>query len=290
MRYAFFPGCLAQTEQYSYELSVREVLPRLGVDLVDLDGASCCGFPSYSITSPLTSTYLTARNLALAEKLGLDLLTLCNNCNLTMFENIKKLSSDGKLKESINETLSIEGFAYDGDSEVVHIMELLHDKIGTRKIGELVVKPIKGLKFAPYPGCHAYRPSELKRPDDSIYPNKLDKLIWALGAETSEYPEKFDCCGSGISRTEEEAALKLAGSVLRAVKDHGFDGLVTLCPHCFKMLDGEQKSVQDVIGDQKMELPVIYYTQLLGLALGIPSEKLGLNLNLSPVEGLQLYV
>ena len=285
MRYAFFPGCLAQTEQYAYEVSVREVLPRLGVELVDLEGASCCGFPSYSITSPLTSTYLAARNLALAEKLGLDLLTLCNNCNLTMYENMKKLGDDGRLKESINETLSNEGLAYDGDSEVVHLMEVLHDKIGPGKIGELAVKPFEGRKFASFPGCHAYRPSELKRPDDER-PAKLDELIRALGAETSEYPEKLFCCGSGISRTEEEAALKLAGSVLRAVEDRGFEGLVTLCPHCFKMLDGEQEAVQGVIGGQKMELPVIYYTQLLGLAMGIPSEKLGLNLNLSPVEGL----
>lgn len=127
------------------------------------------------------------------------------------------------------------------------------------------------------------------RVDEFAEKLELDKLIWALGAETSEYPEKFDCCGSSIIKTE-KAVLKLAGSVLRAVESHGFNGLVTLCPPCFKMLDGEQKSVQGVIEDQEIELPVVYYTQLSGLALGISPEKVGLNFNQSPVEGLQLHV
>ncbi|UCH57617.1 MAG: CoB--CoM heterodisulfide reductase iron-sulfur subunit B family protein [Candidatus Bathyarchaeota archaeon] len=286
MRYAFFPGCLVQTEQYGYELSVREVMSRLGAELVDLEGASCCGYPSYSITSPLMWTYLTARNTALAERQGLDILTICNNCNLSFCENREKLEKDGVIRDTINQALSQEGLEYRGDGKVVHMLELLHDEIGLEEIAGKIVKPLNSLRLAAHPGCHSFRPSKIKRPDYAEVPGKLDELIRALGAESHDYPEKLNCCGSLISGAVKEAALKLASSKLRAVKERGVDGLVTLCPYCFKILDGEQAGMRELMRDENPGPPVFYYTQLLGLSMGLATEKLGLNLNLSPVDGL----
>lgn len=286
MKYALFPGCTVQTEQYGYELSVMEVLPRLGVELVDLDGASCCGFPYFSAASPLGWRYLSARNLALAERLGLDILPLCNGCHLSFCEVQRDLNKDEELKNLINQTLSIEGLEYEGEAGIFHILEILHDKIGEEKIVEKVVKPLKNLKLAAHPGCHAFRPSYLKRPDNSRDPKKLDELILALGAESLDYPEKRDCCGFYPSISNEKASLLIAGSKLKAIRDHGFEGLVTTCPHCFKIFDSKQHDIQSLTGDKTINVPVVYYTQLLGLAMGIQPEKLGIHLNLSPVQQL----
>lgn len=286
MKYALFPGCTVQTEQYGYELSAREVLPRFGVELVDLKGAGCCGFLSSRVSSPLTAKYLTARNLALAEKLGLDILPLCNSCHLSFSEVKRHLERDEELRKVINSTLAIEGLEYSGESEVYHIIEVLHDQVGVDKIADAVNRPLKNLKLAAHPGCHAFRPTDLKRPDDGEDPKKLDELIRALGAEAPDYPEKLDCCGSSISTAQEKASLLIAGSKLKAVRDRGFDGLVTVCPLCFKILDGKQSAMRSLMGDETLDVPVFYYTQLLGFSLGISPEKLGLHLNLSPVEGL----
>jgi len=286
LKYALFPGCVVQTEQYGYELSVREVLPRLGVELVNLDGVSCCGFPYFSAASPLGWKYLSARNLTLAERLGLDILPLCNGCHLSFCKVQRDLKKDKELKNLINQTLSIEGLEYEGGCGIIHILEVLHDQVGSEKIVENVVTPLKNLKLAAHPGCHAFRPSDLKRPDDSEDPKKLDELIRALEAEPLDYPEKIDCCGSYPSISEERASLLIAGSKLKAVRDHGFDGLVTTCPHCFKIFDSKQHDIRSLTGDKTINVPVVYYTQLLGLAMGIQPEKLGIHLNLSPVEQL----
>jgi heterodisulfide reductase subunit B len=147
-----------------------------------------------------------------------------------------------------------------------------------------VVKPLRGIKLASHPGCHAIRPSDLQNVDDAEDPQKLDDLIRALGAETFDYPEKTDCCGSQLAVTSGRVTLKIAGEKLQAVKSYGFDGLVTTCPFCFKMYDGRQRAIKGALKDASLDLPVFYYTQLLGLAMGLRPEKLGLDLNMSPIE------
>ena len=285
MRYAFFPGCLAQTELYGYDLSAREVLPRLGVELEELEGKSCCGYPSYGVTSPLIWTYLSARNMALAEQRGLDILTLCNNCNLSFCQNKAKLEKDEGLAKVINDRLSDEGMTYDGKAGIVDLLEVLYDRIGVDGIAGRVVKPLDGLRLAPHPGCHSFRPSSLERPDGGEKPVKLIGLIRALGAEAVEFPGWLDCCGASAVFSERETGLRIAGRKLEAVKENRLDALVTSCPHCFKVFDGHQESVQELL-DEELGVPVVLYTQILGLALGIQPGKLGLGLNLSPVEGL----
>jgi heterodisulfide reductase subunit B len=286
LKYALYLGCTIQSEQYGYEASVREVLPKLGVELVDMKGASCCGFPALSSVSKVGWHYLSARNLAIAEEMGYPLLPLCNGCHLSFVETMHSLKEDPDLKGLINTHLEKEGLEYEGKVRLVHLLELLHDEVGAKKISEEVVRSLGGIKLASHPGCHAIRPSDLQRVDDPEDPQKLDTLIKALGADTFDYPEKIDCCGSQLAVTSGRVTLKIAGDKLQAVKSYGFDGLVTTCPFCFKMYDGRQRAIKGALRDSTLDLPVFYYTQLLGLALGSSPDRLGLRLNQSPVDGL----
>jgi heterodisulfide reductase subunit B len=286
LKYTLYLGCTIQSEQFGFEASVRETLPRLGIELEDMKGASCCGFPALSSISKVGWHYLSARNLAIAEEMGNDFLPLCNGCHLSFVETMHYLEADPELKNLINTHLEEEGLRYEGKVKVVHLLEVLHDRVGVKKISGELVKPLKGLKLASHPGCHAIRPSDIQKVDDPEDPRKLDNLIKALGAETFDYPEKIDCCGSQLAVASGRTTLKIAGDKLQAVKSYGFDGLVTTCPFCFKMYDGRQRAIKGALKDSTLDVPVFYYTQLLGLALGCRPERLGLQLNQSPVDGL----
>lgn len=286
MRYAFYPGCLAQTEQFGCLLSAKEALRGLGLELVEMDGSSCCGYPSFRLSSPLTWHFLTARNMALAERMGLDIITICNDCNLS-FKRVKKaLAQDPQLKENVDKALALEGLEYNTKSEAHHVVEVLHDMIGVERISDSVEKPLENLRLATQPGCHLFRPSELGMPDEAE-PHKLDALVEALGAQAVDYPGKLDCCGASVYAPDEGSSLKVAYKKLRSLKDSRLDGVVTICPHCFRALDTAQGALRGVSGFERLKVPVIYYTQLLGLALGVNATRLGLQFNESPVE--QVY-
>ena len=282
MKFAFYPGCTVQSEQYAYEISARRIFPKLGIQLIDVEGFSCCGYPLKNVSVPAWF-YLAARNLALAEKLGLNIFPLCNGCNLSFCEVKHYLEKDPTLKERINSLLSIEGLTYTGNAKSLHILQILREIIGIEKIQAAVKTPLAGLKLAAHYGCHALRPSKLEMPDDPEDPQSLEELIEALGAVTEDYPERLDCCGQGLAMTTGKTALAISGLKLRAVQDHKFDGLVTICPFCTKMLDAKQNAIKASTGQKDLSMPVLYITQVLGLAMGMKVEELGLNLNLSPV-------
>jgi len=286
VRYAFYPGCLAQTEQFGCMLSAKEALGRLGLELEEMDGSSCCGYQSFRLSSPITWHFLAARNMALAEGMGLDVLTICNECSLS-FKRVKKaLAQDLQLKNHVDKALGMEGLAYKAKSEAYHVVEVLHDKIGVKSISDSVENPLENLRFATQPGCHLFRPKELGMPDEAE-PHKLDALVEALGAEVVDYPAKLDCCGASMYASDEGSTLKVARRKLRSVKESKLDGVVTICPHCFRTLDTAQGDMRGVSGYERLKVPVIYYTQLLGLAMGINATRLGLQFNVSPVE--QIY-
>ena len=257
-------------------------MPKLDVDLAEIKGAACCGFPLNSIDN-FTWTYLTARNLALCEDQHLDMLPLCNGCHLSMCEVKHTLQANPALKEKVNAVLASEDLRYEGTAGVRHIIEVLHDDIGPEGIQKAISKPLAGLKFAAHYGCHALRPSELGRPDDSRNPRKLETLIGALGARWDIYPERLDCCGAGIAVSAGESSLKIAGAKLQKLRTAGFDGLVTTCPFCMRMYDARQEAIEALLGSAT-SFPVFYYTQLLGLCMDIDRASLGLHLNMSPVD------
>ena len=192
----------------------------------------------------------------------------------------RTLSKDPHLKRNVDEALKVEGLEYNARNETYHVVEVLHDKIGVKRISDSVENPLEGLRLATHPGCHLFRPKELGMPDEAE-PHKLDALVEALGAETVDYPGKLDCCGSSMYTPDGGFTLKVARRKLRAVREGGLDGVVTICPHCFSMLDTAQDGLEG------LKVPVIHYTQLLGLAMGIKTTRLGLQFNVSPVE--QIY-
>lgn len=285
-KYALYPGCLMPTEQYAYELSLREVFPLLDVKLVDVDGFSCCGEPLKSVNKMMT-LYLAARNLAIGEKQELDLFVPCPMCHFSLSECKHILKSNNDMRDKINSMLASEDLAYKGTAELVHTVDLLHDIIGVEEIKKCVKNPLKDLKLATHYGCHLIRPSEIGRPVDSENPQKMETILTALGAECSYYPEKLDCCGAPIDANLPESALTKTGQKLQAVQDHGIDALVDVCPWCHKMFDVRQTKAGETVA-AKLDVPVLYLTQLLGLALGVKKEKLGLDLNLSPIDKLEL--
>ncbi|UCD26572.1 MAG: CoB--CoM heterodisulfide reductase iron-sulfur subunit B family protein [Candidatus Bathyarchaeota archaeon] len=283
MKFAFYPGCTVQTEQYAYEISTRRIFPKLGIQLLDVEDFSCCGYPLKNV-SVSAWFYLAARNLALAEKLGLDIFPLCNGCNLSFCEVKHYLQKYPTLKDRINSLLSIEGLEYTGNTKSVHILQVLREVIGIDKIQAAVKMPLEGLKLATHYGCHALRPSKLEMPDDPEDPQSLEELTEASGATTEEYPERLDCCGQGLALTTGKTALAISGLKLRALQDHNFDGLVTICPSCTKMFDAKQNAIKVSIRKKDLNMPVLYITQVLGLAMGIKSDELALNLNQSPIS------
>ncbi len=285
MKVAIYWGCRILTGQYAYEMSVRETLPKLSVELVDLREATCCGDPVKSVND-FASTYLGVRVLALANATGLsDLLVPCNRCHFVISEAKRLVENDEKTKQKVISMLKEEGLDYNPCIRIWHIIDLLHDNVGLEAVKKAVTKPLKGLKLATHYGCQILRYTDLGRVDDAENPRKLDSLIEVLGAETVDYNERLDCCGSHLMLSHVDSALSLAGGKLKAVQTLNVDGLVVSCPDCALMFDAKQKDAAATVG-AKLAVPVIYYTQLLGLALGIDQQKLGLNLNQSPVERL----
>jgi heterodisulfide reductase subunit B len=285
-KYALYPGCVMPTEQYAYEVSLRETLPKLDIELVDVEGFSCCGEPMKSVNQMLTLS-LSARNLAIADKQGLDLLIPCPMCHLALSECKRVLDCDPKMKERVNAFLTDEGLEYNGSINLIHTLDLLHDVVGIDKIKKVVKKPLKGLKVATHYGCHLIRPSEIGRIDDSENPQKMEAILKVLGAEPQDYPEKLDCCGALLSINLDESALTKTGQKLQKVQEQGFDVFIDICPWCHRMFDARQTKAGETVAT-KLEVPVVYLTQLLGIAFGIKDDKLGFTLNLSPVDKLKL--
>lgn len=285
MKVAVYWGCLIPTIQYGYEMSVKAVMPQLDLEPVELNNVSCCGTPIQSVNM-FAALYLAARNLAIAEETGLDNLFLpCNGCYLMLSEAIHFLSQDNELKERINKALREENLRYEGSIKIWHTVNLLHDLVGEKRIREVAKRSLKGLKVAVHYGCHILRPSTLQPVDDSENPRKMDELVEWLGAESIAYPEKLDCCGYMLLLSHPNAALTFTGLKLKAVQEWGADALAVACPSCQMMFDMRQKSAGATTG-VKINLPVLYYTQLLGLAMNISTERLGLNLNRSPIDEL----
>jgi heterodisulfide reductase subunit B len=284
-KYGLYPGCMMPTEQYALELSLRETLPKLGVELVDLKGFSCCGDPMKSVNQ-IMSLYLAARNIAIAEKEGLDLFIPCVQCHLSLTECKHILENNPTMYKRITTLLAEEGLTYNGTISFVNTVDLLHDHIGVEELKKHVKKPLSDLKLATHYGCHLIRPSQIGRPDDSENPQKMENILTALGAKPMYYPEKLDCCGAPILANLPESALTKTGQKLQRIQEQQFDAMVTVCPWCHKMFDSRQQKAGETIA-VKLDVPVVYLPQLLGVALGIDKKKLGFDLNLSPVDKLK---
>ena len=287
-RFALFLGCTVSVRGFNYELSTRKVFSKLGIEIVDIPGFSCCGFPIDSVHHH-SAMAVAVRNLALAEAEGVDILTLCSACTGHLTK-AAKYYADGNHKEElkkVNEELADMGYEYKGNVKVKHFSRFLFEGIGLDKVKEAVTEPLTGLKVAPHYGCHYIKPSELFDGFDSPYfPESLDKLIEITGAESISYKDKLQCCGGGILAVSENTSMDMVKQKLDHLKEVEADALIVICPFCDIMYDEYQPTI-GAKADVKYDIPVLYYTQLLGLAMGFhPRKDLAVNKNQVKVKPL----
>ena len=277
-KYALYLGCTVPVRALNYEMAARKVAERLGIELVDVDGFSCCGFPA----KPLdwrAGLLMAARNLALAEAQGLDVLALCSACTGTLTEAAHRLKEDTELCAWANEQLAGMGRAYNGTVRVRHFARMLYEKVGVEALREAVTVSLADFGFAPHYGCHYLKPSHLYDGfDDPENPQSLDRLIEATGARVVRYEDEGQCCGGGILGFDEEAALLVTKQKLDHIVVTGADAMVLICPFCAIMYEANQRRVENLY-ETSYKLPVLYYPQILGLAMGFSAEEMGFKLN-----------
>lgn len=278
MKYALFLGCTVPVRALNYELAARKVGEKLGLEFLDIPEFSCCGFPVKSVDR-MTFMLMAAENLSLAEEANLDICTLCSACSSVLTEVDKQLKENRALRNRINEDLSVTNRKYHGKIHVKHFVRILHEDVGLAKIKEMVKRPLSEFNFTAHYGCHYLKPSEVYgKFDEPENPRTLDELIRVTGAQSIPYEDKNECCGGGVLGVEEATALKIAALKLDHIKASGADALVLICPFCNIMYEGNQKKIEKQ-SETEFNLPVLYYPQVLGLALGIPPDELGFRMN-----------
>ncbi|MEM2642981.1 MAG: CoB--CoM heterodisulfide reductase iron-sulfur subunit B family protein [Candidatus Bathyarchaeia archaeon] len=282
-KYLLFLGCVIPYRLSSYEISARKVLPKLGVEIVEMPEYNCCGYPMDVINHDLMLT-LAARNLCIAEKVGLPIMTLCNGCFCSLNETNKILKEDKKLRDKINGYLKEIGMEFKGTIEVKHLIYVLSEDVGYEKIKNAVKKPLVGIRVAQHSGCHVLRPRKYVGRDDPENPTTLKELIRLTGAECLDYMDETECCGNPIIGVNEDVPFQMAKEKLDHVRAVGAQALITVCPFCHIMFDLNQPRIERAF-NEKFNLPVLHYPQLLGLAMGFSPEELALNeLRVKPTE------
>ena len=282
--YTYFPGCSSsEGGAKAYGWSTRAVSKVLDIELVELDDWNCCGSTPYSSVEELASFCLSARNLALAEKRGFDLVTPCSSCYVILNRTNSHLKQYPHLKTQVDEALAAGGLKYNGTVRVRHLLDVVTNDIGYDVISSKVKRDLSGLKVAPYYGCQVVRPRYgFDHPES---PQSLDKLIASLGAEPVSFPLKTRCCGGSLIISEEALALDLIGKILNSASSNGAECLITPCPLCQTNLDAYQNKANKN-SKTNFNLPVLFFTQLMGVAFGLSDEDLGLKTNIVPVEGV----
>ncbi|MBU1040541.1 MAG: CoB--CoM heterodisulfide reductase iron-sulfur subunit B family protein [Proteobacteria bacterium] len=280
MKYAYYPGCSLGTSAEEYDVSSREVLKRLGVELSEIPDWTCCGASAVEPVSSLLTLALPARNLALTEREcpGLDMLVPCSACYLNHLRVGRECAADRALPGRINEALGTEGLSYAGKVRVRHLLDVLAGDIGPEAVAAQVSRRLEGLIVASYYGCQALRPYALF--DDPERPRSMEPLISALGATAFRWDMGGRCCGASLMATRRDVALVSVAAILDAAA--GADAIVTVCPMCQMNLEAYQSQAH-----QADTISVLYLPQLLGLAFGLSDEQTLLDKNLAVTDALK---
>ncbi|MHA2378097.1 MAG: CoB--CoM heterodisulfide reductase subunit B [Candidatus Thorarchaeota archaeon] len=278
-KYSLFLGCVMPNRFPNLEKSIRVVLPELGIELEDLEGASCCPAPGVmrSFDEP-TWLALASRNLALAENAGNDIITGCNGCYGTFKEALEEVQSHPKKLREVKKVLKEIGVKYKAKANARHVIEVLHE-IGAERIRELVTRSLSGLRVGVHYGCHLLKPSKNRPWRLTQKHSFLDDLVEATGAESVDYKDKDMCCGAGGGMRAGQVALSVdfAREKLDNLIAANVDCIINVCSFCHLQFELSQPQLNNETGKQEYQVPVIYYTQLLGLALGLEPDELGLS-------------
>lgn len=287
MSFALFVGCNIPARLPQYEASTRAVFERLGIELIELKEFNCCGYPLRSVNFQ-AFLLLSARNLALAEGNGLEVMVLCQCCYGSLKKAQQFLKEDPSMIRQINHLLKGEGLSYRGEVEVKHLLQVLHRDVGLASIREKVKRPQQGLRVAAHYGCHALRPSPVVQFDDPLSPSLLEELVEVTGAEAVPWARRLDCCGAPLLGVDDELSMTLTRMKLEDGARAEAHCLCVACPYCQLQFDTVQ---QRMLSEGRIErpLPSILYPQLLGLSLGVDGEVLGLDSNKVPLRLGELW-
>lgn len=283
-RYAYFPGCVAQGACGELHLATTAIAQTLGIALVPLKEASCCGSGTFKEESILLEDAVNARNIALAEALDLPLLTHCSTCQgvIGHVDERLKAAQTGDLAyvAEINQLLEQQKcLPYRGSTRVTHLLWALVGEYGLDRLAAQVKTPLTGLRCGAFYGCYLLRSQKLLPLDNPVNPSSMENLFETLGATAIRYPGRTQCCGWPISSYDQDNSFRLAGGFLQQAIAAGVDCLVTPCPLCHLQLDSRQKEISRVMGES-LDLPILHLPQLVGLALGLSPKTLGLDRHL----------
>jgi heterodisulfide reductase subunit B2 len=262
LKYAYFPGCSLESTASEYELSVRAVCAKLGIELAELPDWNCCGASSGHSTNRKLALALSGRNLALAEKEKMDMVVACPACYLR-FRTAYQAVKDNPLEQKAIRDLT--GMPYKAEYRIRHLLDVIYNEVGLEKVKEQVTRPLHKLKVVCYYGCYLVRPPKVVAFDDTENPVIMDELLTTLGAEVKDWSSKVDCCGGSLSLSKRTIAGKLVNDISYMARKAGAEAIVTACPLCQSNLETRQGG--------KDKLPIIYFTELMGLAMGIPEAK-----------------
>ena len=278
LRYAYFPGCSSKSTSIEYHISTIKVAEKLGIELIELEDANCCGTHNLEDYNEEVWLSLNARNMALAEELGAGMVTICSGCYLNT-RKAKMMLQENSTMEEINKVLAEIEREFKGEAEVKHILDVLVNDFGLNNLEKLVERKL-GLKVAPYYGCQLLRPPEITEFDNPENPQSFEGLLEVLGCQVADFSRKTDCCGATLTLIDEKIMLSMVKKILDEVLKIEADCISTICPLCHYALESSQFSLK------MEEVPVLHVTQLVGLSIGLSPEELGLDRNLISTDRL----
>jgi len=273
VKYAYFPGCVGQDSCSELDVSTKLIAEELGIELVELTDATCSGAGFVQDVDYELATALNARTFAMAERLGLDILTVCSTCQFNLDRSNRELTESPERLKEVNKILAEVGMRYNGTVEVKHLLWVLVNEVGLANLRRRVKVDLSGLNVASFYGCQLIRPAELHKYDDPDRPVYFEKLIEALGAKPVDYEGRKKCCGFPITFVNEDASMKMNAKNMLEAKDLGANVMATSCPLCHINLDMYQGRAEKSAG-RRIDLPILHLPQLVGLAMGIPPERL----------------
>ena len=282
MRYAYFPGCSAESTARDMHQSTLAVARALGIELVEPEGWTCCGATAGHQTDPFLAVSLPAANLAKVQDLKLDMVVSCAACFSRMKVANHEITAHRAMRKQVSQALERD---YDGSVHVRHFLEVLLDDVGLKAVSRAVKKPLKNLKVACYYGCLLVRPPKILKFDDPENPTSLDRLVKAMGGQSLDWPCKVECCGGGLSLSRTDVVVQLTDSILDMACQAGADCIAVSCPMCQVNLDLRQQDINKQTG-KNYHMPILYITQLLGLSLGLRPEALGFEKLMVPASSV----
>lgn len=281
--YSYYPGCSLLATNRAYDISTRAVARALGLEMAELDDWNCCGATAYMPIREKRSFVLSARNLALAEKMGRELVTVCNACYVVLRKTNKYMAENAALRGEIRRALLAGGMDYSGSVRVRHFLDVVVNDVRREEVQARVTRPLRGMQVACYSGCQLSRPFEDM--DHPEFPELMDRLVGWLGASAIPFPMSARCCGGMSMTTHPKTGRVLTGKILRTAKERGAECVATACPLCQMNLEAYQEEVGTALG-ANCRIPVLYFTQLMGIALGLDAKAVALSDSLTAVEAL----